>query len=45
MRTDPFSDSLAWLSDFRWQTLLYLALLIASIIVAGINWGRDLRAM
>jgi hypothetical protein len=32
---------LAWLFDFRWQTLLYLALLIASIIVAGINWGRD----
>jgi hypothetical protein len=41
MRSDPFSDSLAWLFDFRWQTLLCLALLAASVVVASINWTRD----
>lgn len=43
MRSDPFSDSLAWLFDFRWETLLYLALLLASVVVAAINWQRDPR--
>ena len=41
MRTDPFSDVLVWLFDFRWQTLLYWALLIGSVIVAAVNWRRD----
>jgi uncharacterized membrane protein YphA (DoxX/SURF4 family) len=41
MRTDPFSDAIAWLFDFRWQTVLYLALLVASVVVASINWSRD----
>jgi uncharacterized membrane protein YphA (DoxX/SURF4 family) len=41
MRTDPFSDAITWLFDFRWQTLLYLALLAASIGIASINWTRD----
>lgn len=41
MRTDPFSDVIAWLFDFRWETLVYLALLAASIVIASINWARD----
>jgi TQO small subunit DoxD len=41
MRTDPFADAIAWLFDFRWQTLLYLALLVASVVVASINWTHD----
>lgn len=38
MRTDPFSDVLMWLFDFRWPVLLYWALLIGSVVIAGINW-------
>ncbi len=41
MRTDPFSDVISWLFDFRWQVVLYWALLIASIVIASINWVRD----
>lgn len=43
MRTDPFSDVFVWLFDFRWQTVLYLALLAASVLIASINWTRDPR--
>jgi uncharacterized membrane protein YphA (DoxX/SURF4 family) len=41
MRTNPFSDSIGWLTDVRWQILLYLALLTASVIIAAYNWTRD----
>lgn len=41
MRTDPFSDVITWLFDFRWQTLLFLVLLAASVVIASINWTRD----
>jgi uncharacterized membrane protein YphA (DoxX/SURF4 family) len=41
MRTDPFSDVIAWLTDFRFVVLIYWVLLVASIAVAAINWRRD----
>lgn len=41
MRTDPFSDAFSWLFDFRWQVLLYWVLLIASVVIASVNWNRD----
>lgn len=41
MRTDPFSDVISWLFDFRWQVVLYWALLVASVVIASINWARD----
>lgn len=41
MRTNPFADLFAWLFDFRWVTLVYLALLAASVVIAAINWQRD----
>lgn len=41
MRTDPFSDVLIWLTDLRWQVLVYWMLLMGSFIVAGINWRSD----
>lgn len=41
MRTDPFSDAVMWLLDVRWQTMLYWAILLASVAVAAINWARD----
>jgi uncharacterized membrane protein YphA (DoxX/SURF4 family) len=41
MRTDPFSDVVLWLSELRWQVLLYWVLLLASIVIASINWIRD----
>jgi hypothetical protein len=41
MRTDPFSDALSWLFDFRWETLLYWVLLVTSLVIAGVNWRSD----
>src|SRR5512132_3632185 len=41
MRTDPFSDTLMWLTEFRWEVAIFLLLLIGSIVVAGVNWRTD----
>jgi uncharacterized membrane protein YphA (DoxX/SURF4 family) len=41
MRTDPFSDTLMWLTDLRWEVAIFWLLLIGSIIVAGVNWRTD----
>ena len=41
MRTDPFSDVFLWLADARWEVLLFWALLIASTVVAAVNWRSD----
>lgn len=38
MKTDPFSDTFLWLADSRWEVLLFWALLIASTVVAALNW-------
>lgn len=43
MKTDPFSDALSWLFDFRWETLLYWVLLVMSFVIAGVNWRSDPR--
>ncbi len=41
MRTDPFSDVLMWLTDFRWEVAIFWLLLIGSFVVAGANWRMD----
>ena len=41
MRTDPFSDTFMWLTDFRWEVVVFWLLLIGSIVVAGVNWRTD----
>src|SRR5512147_186583 len=41
MRTDPFSDTLMWLTDFRWEVVISWLLLIGSFVVAGANWRTD----
>ena len=41
MRTDPFSDVIAWLTEFRWEVAIFWLLLIGSIVVAGVNWRTD----
>ena len=41
MRTNPFSDVFLWLTDARWEVLLFWALLIASTVIAAWNWRTD----
>lgn len=41
MRTNPFLDTFQWLTDFRWETLLYLALLLLSLVFLRMNWRAD----
>ena len=41
MRTNPFSDTWMWLTDFRWEVVLFWLLLIGSIVVAGVNWRKN----
>lgn len=41
MRTDPFSDAVRFLTQPRWTTGVYWALLLLSMLVAWINWRRD----
>jgi hypothetical protein len=41
MRTDPFTDSLTWLTDFRLVIVVYWLLLAASVAIAAINWRAD----
>jgi hypothetical protein len=41
MRTDPFSDTVMWLTDVRFVVVIYWALLVGSAAVAAINWTLD----
>jgi uncharacterized membrane protein YphA (DoxX/SURF4 family) len=41
VRTDPFSDAVRFLTQPRWTTGVYWALLLLSVLVAWINWRRD----
>jgi uncharacterized membrane protein YphA (DoxX/SURF4 family) len=41
MRTNPFSDVLDFLTEGEWTTYVFLGLLIASVVLAGINLVRN----
>jgi len=41
LRTNPFSDVFLWLTDARWEVLLFWLLLIASTVIAAWNWKTD----
>ncbi len=41
MRTNPFSDVFLWLTDARWEVLLFWVLLISSTAIAAWNWRTD----
>lgn len=41
MRANPVSDALGWLSEPRWEVLLFWALILASIAIAVVNWKDD----
>lgn len=41
MRTNPFLDTFMWLTDVRWETALYWALLLGSLALVRINWRAD----
>ena len=44
MRTNPFSDAIRFLTHgARWPTSAYWFLLVASVLVAAINWRGDSR--
>jgi uncharacterized membrane protein YphA (DoxX/SURF4 family) len=41
MRTNPFSDVLDFLTEGEWSTYVFLGLIIASIVLAAINFLRN----
>lgn len=41
MRTNPFLDTLEWLFDPRLVVVILWALLIASVLIARVNWRAD----
>jgi uncharacterized membrane protein YphA (DoxX/SURF4 family) len=43
VRTNPFSDTLHFLSQPAWTTAVFWLLLIASVAIAAITWKRDSR--
>ena len=44
MRTNPFSDAVRFLTHgARWPSSVYWLLLVASVLVAAINWRADSR--
>ncbi len=43
MRTNPFSDTISFLIEPAWTTAVFWLLLVASIVIAVVNWRRDPR--
>jgi uncharacterized membrane protein YphA (DoxX/SURF4 family) len=43
VRTNPFSDTLHFLLQPAWTTVVFWLLLIASVVIAVIAWKRDSR--